>query len=664
MKCLVLALVFAVWGASAEASARGTCSAYLPATVYQSLNFTDAGWQAVGTTATTGTPAAPTCGAGITSVDDTSTGFHSTQRGGSGSMPASTYTLTVFAKRVVGTRNLGVVAFDPTFSSNAFSQIDLGACSVHASGGSAFTVISATAATVNGWCKIGLTFTTPANYNTGINPQFLHEDGSFSNTYSGDGTSSIALWGFDVRQTKELITIGDSTDYHTGFYTGFMAPFGGGTELTPNQMQISPPLFPGGTTFRWNYSSTPCLGVCGYLAIDYANYSGTTPAVPVPPIQVNNLPAATLASDLVFSGDITGFDAIYDTFLYTTSAATTRAVEIQVFLHTNAVAAAYVLSQTPVGTTTISGIVWTVTLNPNAAGIPDVLFMPSSQADVLSGTIDLLAMMNYAKAQGIITGNEWFSGSSIGAEPQFNAGAMAVNSFSAISPIIIGDNTNYYSGSYTGYLAPFSGVEVTPNTMTLNNPALFPGSTTIAWNYSSTPCVGVCGFLAVDYGNYSGTVAETPIPVIQVNNLATMTETHDLTFGGSLDDYDVIDDLFLYSDAIQSARSKEFIIFLHTNTQAANFVNAAPTQYGTTTISSVLWKVACYCASSPSIILFMPNSHADVAIGTVDINAMFTYAKVHGAITGNEYFTGMGLGAEPVANAGTMTINSFSAVSH
>jgi hypothetical protein len=249
------------------------------------------------------------------------------------------------------------------------------------------------------------------------------------------------------------------------------------------------------------------------------------------------------------------------------------------------------------------------------------------------------------------------------------------NSYHVVSPIIINDCTNYYLGSYTGYLAPFSAScappanasELTPSTMTIADPSLFPNGVTIAWNYAGVPgcaSIGVCGFLAIDYGNYAGDAVQTPITSLQVDNLTTMTETHNVTFGGTLDAYDAIDDLFLYSDPAQSVRDEEFIIVLHTNTQMANFVAAAPTQYGTTTISGILWKVACYCAQSTPIILFMPNSQADVASGTVDLKAMFAFAKAHGAITGSEWFTGMGIGAEPVSNGGTMTVNSFSATSN
>lgn len=658
----LLAVLLVLIASPAVAASHGTCSSFPPAAYYQSLGLTDS-WVATRSTLVTGTPSSPTCGTGATEVEDTSTGFHNLQQTVSVFASATTYAFSVYAKRVIGADNVSIVLFDSNFANDAGAGVDLGACSIHSTSGSGFNLLSATATPAgNGWCLIQQVISTPANY-TSFNIQFLMTNASFAASYTGNG-SSIAYWGVDLRPATASISIGDSTNYHSGFYTGFLAPFGG-SEVTPNSMNIQPALFPGGTTINWNYSATPCAGICGYLAVDYANYSGSNPAVPVPPIQVNNLPSATVSSSLVFSGDITGFDAIYDTFLYTTSSAIVRSDEFEIFLHTNAAAAAYVLSQTQVGTVTISGINWTVAVDPNAGGEPDVLFMPTNQADILNNTIDLLAIFNYAKAHSLITGNEWFAGTSIGAEPMVHNGTMAINSFSAVSPIIIGDSTNYTSGAYNGFLAPFGGTEVTPNQMVISNPGQFPNDVTISWNYSGTPCVGVCAFLAIDYGNYSGTVTQVPVTPVQVNNLNAASETHNLTFGGTLSGYDVIDDTFLYADSGGMTRSKEVEVFLHTNTQVANFVAGAPSQFSTTeVISGITWTVACYCSGGTPDILFMPTNQADVTNATLDLKAMYLYAKSQGAITGNEWFTGMALGAEPQANGGSMVITSFSATSN
>lgn len=662
IRWLFLLLLCVAFGPRAEASSHGTCSNYPPATIYQSLSLTD-GWSTSGVTQG-GTLSGPTCGVGLTAVEDTSTGFHAVKRGVSAAVPATTYVLSVFVKRGVGSDNANVVVFDPSFANAISVLVDLGSCTIHSSSGSGLYLVGATAGLVNGWCQVQQTFATPINY-AGLNIQVLLANGSFSNNYTGNGSSSLGILGVDLRQASLPFTIGNSTNYYSGVYTGFMQPFSG-TQVTPNAMLINAPLFPGGAMMNWNYTSSPCSGVCAFLLLAYENYAGGTPAVPLTPIQVNALSLMTVSHNLGFFGVLSGFDAIYDTFLYTDPSAITRAEEVEVFLHTNAAAAAFVLASTQIGTPTISGIPWTVGYYANAGGTPDILFMPTSQADILDNTIDMNAIFAYAKTNGLITGSEWFTGLAIGVEPLNDSGTMAVNSFSALAatPIVIEDRTNYVSGVYTGFLSPFSGVELTPNTMTITIPPFFPNDVTIAWNYSSTPCVGVCAFLLIAYGDYAGGPT-TLVPPVQVNNLSAATETHNLTFGGTTSGYDVIDDTFLYTDAGAQTRAEEVEVFLHTNTQVANFVAAAPSQFSTTeVISGVTWTVACYCNQATPDILFMPTNQADIPNATLDLKAMYLYAKSQGAITGNEWFTGMALGAEPQANGGSMAITSFSATSN
>src|SRR6185312_14175343 len=100
--------------------------------------------------------------------------------------------------------------------------------------------------------------------------------------------------------------------------------------------------------------------------------------------------------NLSIGGDTNGYDVLIDFF--TTLAAnnfTNRQHEIEVFLHTPAYAAAYVQSLLQIGTyTDASGRAWTVAVDKNASP-HDILFMPANQANVLSGTVDIRAMLNW-----------------------------------------------------------------------------------------------------------------------------------------------------------------------------------------------------------------------------------------------------------------------------
>jgi hypothetical protein len=182
----------------------------------------------------------------------------------------------------------------------------------------------------------------------------------------------------------------------------------------------------------WSWPTTPDNGVYDFDAINYGDYDGTVVQNPIASTPVNNLGTLTETHSLAFSGTLEGYDAIIDMFLTTTPEdSNTNAAEIEVFLHTPTYAAQYVQSQTPVGTFQGSGITWTVTVDHGGgeSGL-DLLIMPSDQADVSSGTIDLKAMLQYLVSKGVLSGNLFFNGLGVGTETNYGSGSMVVNSLS------------------------------------------------------------------------------------------------------------------------------------------------------------------------------------------------------------------------------------------
>jgi hypothetical protein len=56
--------------------------------------------------------------------------------------------------------------------------------------------------------------------------------------------------------------------------------------------------------------------------------------------------------------------------------------------------------------------------------------MPADCRDLGKYTVDLLALFKAAVNLGLLTGNEWFTGLSLGVEPQMGSGSITINTTS------------------------------------------------------------------------------------------------------------------------------------------------------------------------------------------------------------------------------------------
>lgn len=237
----------------------------------------------------------------------------------------------------------------------------------------------------------------------------------------------------------------------------------------------------------------------------------------------------------------------------------------------------------------------------------------------------------------------------------------------ASNPITLGDSQSYTSGSFLAYIAPFNKGSYVYGKDYTENVTLKTGSLTSnvvqSWSWPNVPASsGVYDFNAIDYGYYANTVVQAPIPSTTVNNLQTLSETHNLSFSGNLQGFDAIDDLFLTKSPEDSnTMAAEVEVFLHTPKYSADYINYS-TPVGTFQDSSGrAWTVALDHGGSAGLdLLFMPSNQADVASGSVDLKAMLQWLAGKGVISASWYFNGMALGTETQQGSGSMNINSWS----
>ncbi len=186
--------------------------------------------------------------------------------------------------------------------------------------------------------------------------------------------------------------------------------------------------FPSGSLFSTTYPSDGNTGVRSFVFMDYGNYLDNTALIS--PSTINNLTAANVTFKFTYPTQTNAGNLTLDQFVFTSSAGSTATIskEIQVYLDPapttvtgflNGLAVVGTYTSAPIGST--PAINWKVTYQPsNSQGVPYYQFRPvdtnGNTAPIHAGTFDLLAAMNYLKAQGKLTGGEWFTGFGVGDE--------------------------------------------------------------------------------------------------------------------------------------------------------------------------------------------------------------------------------------------------------
>jgi hypothetical protein len=229
--------------------------------------------------------------------------------------------------------------------------------------------------------------------------------------------------------------------------------------------------------------------------------------------------------------------------------------------------------------------------------------------------------------------------------------------------------TNTLSGSYGSFLSPWNSAALpvggSYSEFLVYDPTNYPNNQQIYWSWPSIPPTtapgGVYNFLAIDFGNYYGTIVPTPIMPQKLGTITHLSQAFNLTLVGDTNGYDVLIDFFTtLAPNNFSNRQHEIEIFLHTPSYAAAYVQSV-TQIGTYTDSNGrAWTCAIDKNASPHDILFMPTNKADILSGTVDIRGMLNWLVGMAWCSSAEYFNGLGFGLEVNHGTGSISVNSLS----
>jgi hypothetical protein len=220
-----------------------------------------------------------------------------------------------------------------------------------------------------------------------------------------------------------------------------------GTDFTESITMDNPNSPNNGTTISWNFPNTPAtFNVYSYPEIGYGPSGGHEPATSVTPEQIGNINTLTLSNNITLSGNTDQYDVIYDTFLTSAPGGFSAPThEIEVYLHTPSYSQ-YFNNVPHQNFTDANGVQWTIA-EPNSS---QVLFAPTNYQDMTNATIDLKAMLQAAVADGVLSGNEYFDGLGLGAEPQQGSGSITINSYSVNYDGDPNHTTSSTGGTQTG----------------------------------------------------------------------------------------------------------------------------------------------------------------------------------------------------------------------
>jgi hypothetical protein len=191
--------------------------------------------------------------------------------------------------------------------------------------------------------------------------------------------------------------------------------------------------FPNGSVLAWSWPNTPaqnnvysspCL-----MFGTYAQVAAPTPTIPYK--QINAINTLTVTHNVTLSSDPTKFDAIYDFYLQSSTDTSTQGLfEIELHMHTPEYFIDWINhSLTKYNFTDAAGTNWIIAWNRGVSS-PMIIFVRADFADNLNATVDLKALLMAAKANGLLTGNEYFTGLAMAVEPREGSGSMTINSLS------------------------------------------------------------------------------------------------------------------------------------------------------------------------------------------------------------------------------------------
>ncbi len=225
--------------------------------------------------------------------------------------------------------------------------------------------------------------------------------------------------------------------------------------------------------------------------------------------------------------------------------------------------------------------------------------------------------------------------------------------------IVVPAKTAFTKGRYFAYAQPWGGEQVAwtrpwarhADALAIDIPR-FPANTTMNWRWppfiaSNGP--GVWGYIQVSYGDYDGGPPEVPVPPRRVRDIRELKQAFAWRIDNDWGDANVLTEFYLRSSPTDvNAKLLEIGWFLHAPASTRRFVERSRQVGVYTDPAGRRWRVAL----ADKFCMFLPEAEGDIRRGSLDMLAGLAWLQRKGLVRGDEWFSGLAIGAEPVRGIG------------
>lgn len=198
-----------------------------------------------------------------------------------------------------------------------------------------------------------------------------------------------------------------------------------------SSIEVNGASFPRESVIKWSVPEvpSPVTGVYGYLQLTYGSVFGGFVPKAVQPAQLRDIETLDLFVQFDRSG-AGSYNILNEAFLLDDPRDPSSTVlEVGVLMHVSASGRSYFQLAEQLGIyTDAQGRTWDVAVDPTAPHGPFVMFVPT-QPWGDGGTVDWAGLFDFVADQGLASGNEWFTGISLGVEPVSGGGQLAFSQF-------------------------------------------------------------------------------------------------------------------------------------------------------------------------------------------------------------------------------------------
>lgn len=226
------------------------------------------------------------------------------------------------------------------------------------------------------------------------------------------------------------------------------------------------------------------------------------------------------------------------------------------------------------------------------------------------------------------------------------------------------DGVNYLQGAYLAYAGDWSvrakglplrhGVDY--RDVLFIEPDTFPAGTEIHWAWPERPPqAGVYGFMHVAYGYYAGGVPKEEVPSRRIKDIRKL-KTHFMISTSNIDgQYNILSETFLTRVSRDFAsRSAEVGFLSAVSDDGRIFFDLGRSLGSWTDPDQRVWSVAV----QGQYFMFIP-AEAAARAATLHFDEAFRWLISKQELTGEEWFNGLAIGAEPVSGSGTMRLEAW-----